>query len=70
MCQPSRHAIDNMTAHEETAALKARFQAENVYLQEEIKTEHNFEEIIGQSAPVRQLLHQVEQVAPPPRRAF
>ena len=57
-------AIDNMTAHEETAALKARFQAENVYLQEEIKTEHNFEEIIGQSAPVRQLLRQVEQVAP------
>jgi formate hydrogenlyase transcriptional activator len=57
-------AIDNMRAHEETEALKARFQAEAVYLQEEIKTEHNFEEIIGQSAPVQQLLRNVEQVAP------
>src|SRR5215813_12702961 len=57
-------AVDNMKAHEETEALKARFEAEAVYLQEEIKTEHNFEEIIGQSAPVRQLLRNVEQVAP------
>jgi formate hydrogenlyase transcriptional activator len=57
-------AIDNMQSHEEMAALKARFQAEAVYLQEEIKTEHNFEEIIGQSAPLRQLLRKVEQVAP------
>ncbi|HEY6368767.1 MAG TPA: sigma 54-interacting transcriptional regulator [Candidatus Binatia bacterium] len=57
-------AIDNMRSHEETDALKARFEAETVYLQEEIKTEHNFEEIIGQSAPVRQLLRKIEQVAP------
>lgn len=57
-------AVDNMRSHEETEALRARFQAEAVYLQEEIKTEHNFEEIIGQSAPVRQLLRNVEQVAP------
>jgi formate hydrogenlyase transcriptional activator len=57
-------AVDNMKAHEETAALKARFEAEAVYLQEEIKTEHNFEEIIGQSAPVRELLRKIEQVAP------
>ena len=57
-------AVDNMKLHEETGALKARFEAEAVYLQEEIKTEHNFEEIIGQSAPVRQLLRKVEQVAP------
>jgi formate hydrogenlyase transcriptional activator len=57
-------AVDNMKAHEETMALKARFEAEKVYLQEEIKTEHNFEEIIGQSVPVRQLLRNLEQVAP------
>jgi formate hydrogenlyase transcriptional activator len=57
-------AVDNMRSHEETEALKARFEAEAVYLQEEIKTEHNFEEIIGQSAPVRNLLRKVEQVAP------
>ena len=57
-------AVDNVSAYEESQALKARFEAEAVYLQEEIKTEHNFEEIIGQSAPVRELLRKVEQVAP------
>jgi formate hydrogenlyase transcriptional activator len=57
-------AIDNMSAHEESQSLRARFEAEAVYLQEEIKSEHNFEEIIGQSEPVRRLLTQVEQVAP------
>jgi len=57
-------AVDNLRAHEETEALKVRFEAEAVYLQEEIKTEHNFEEIIGQSATVRQVLRKLEQVAP------
>lgn len=57
-------AVDNMKLHEETEALKARFEAEAVYLQEEIKTEYNFDEIIGRSLPIRQLLRKVEQVAP------
>ena len=57
-------AVDNMKSYEEIEALKARFQSEAVYLQEEIKTEHNFEEIIGQSARMRQLLRKIEQVAP------
>ena len=57
-------AVDNLSAYEEIQALKARFEAEAVYLQEEIKTEHNFEEIIGQSGPLRELLRKVEQVAP------
>jgi formate hydrogenlyase transcriptional activator len=57
-------AVDNLRAHEETEALKARFEAEAVYLQEEIKTEHNFEEIIGQSRAIRALLKKLEQVAP------
>ena len=57
-------AVDNMRAHEEVESLKARFEAEAVYLQEEIKTEHNFEEIIGQSAAIRRTLKKLEQVAP------
>jgi len=57
-------AVDNLMIHEQTEALKARFEADALYLQEEIKTEHNFEEIIGQSAPVRELLREIEQVAP------
>jgi formate hydrogenlyase transcriptional activator len=57
-------AVDNMKSYEEIDGLKARFHSETVYLQEEIKTEHNFEEIIGQSTPMRQLLRKIEQVAP------
>jgi PAS domain S-box-containing protein len=42
---------------------KARLQQQNQYLQEEIKAEYNFEEIIGNSASLRKVLKQVEQVA-------
>src|SRR5262249_60686659 len=57
-------AIENMLAYEEIAALKARFEQENIYLQEEIRTEHNFEEIVGQSAAVRKALQDIETVDP------
>ncbi len=42
---------------------KARLEAENVYLQEEIKTSHNFEEIVGTSTPIKKVLQAIEQVA-------
>lgn len=57
-------AIENMLAYEEIAALKARLEQENIYLQEEIRTEHNFEEIVGQSMAVRKVLQAIETVAP------
>jgi len=57
-------AVANMQAFEEIAALKSRLQAENQYLQEEIRGEHNYAEIIGVSPALRELLQQVEQVAP------
>jgi formate hydrogenlyase transcriptional activator len=57
-------AVANMQQFEEIAALKARLQAENQYLQEEIRGEHNYAEIIGASAALREVLRQVEQVAP------
>ena len=38
------------------AALKTRLQEENVYLQEEIRGTHQFEEIVGQSAALRRVL--------------
>ena len=47
----------------EIEELKNRFQAENIYLQDEIKIEHNFEEIITSSKALRQSLRKVEQVA-------
>ncbi|MSS71127.1 MAG: AAA family ATPase [Candidatus Latescibacteria bacterium] len=57
-------AFQNMTAYEEIARLKARLEQENVYLQEEIKTEHNFEEIVGQGATMKKVLKAVETAAP------
>jgi transcriptional regulator with GAF, ATPase, and Fis domain len=40
-----------------------RLKAQNLYLQEEIKSAHNFDEIIGHSAPIKNLLTQVQRVA-------
>ncbi len=48
----------------EVQALKERLQAENVYLQEEIRTQHNFDEIVGNSKPLLGALRMVEKVAP------
>ncbi|ALA60389.1 sigma-54-dependent Fis family transcriptional regulator [Nitrospira moscoviensis] len=42
---------------------KARLEAANLYLQEEIKTVHNFEEIIGTSPAIKKVLQAVEKVA-------
>jgi PAS domain S-box-containing protein len=50
-------------AAEEIERLKNRIEAEKIYLQDEIKVEHNFEEIIGVSPNFIAILHQVEQVA-------
>src|SRR5207244_5064724 len=57
-------AVENMKAYEEIAALKVRLEEENVYLQEEIRTEHDFEEIVGNSPALLAVLRKVEQVAP------
>jgi len=57
-------AIQNMKSYEEIATLKARLEKENVYLREEIRTEHNFEEIVGNSPALLAVLRTVEQVAP------
>ncbi|MGD8460023.1 MAG: sigma 54-interacting transcriptional regulator [Desulfobacterales bacterium] len=50
-------ALDNLLA------LK-QLKQEKIYLEEEIKTEHNFEEIVGTSSALREVLQKVSQVAP------
>ncbi len=57
-------AIENMKAYQEIAALKARLEHENVYLQEEIHREHNFVEMVGSSLALLAALRKVDQVAP------
>ncbi len=48
----------------EVRELKDRLEAENIYLQAEIRTERNFGEIVGQSSALLDVLQQVRQVAP------
>ena len=48
----------------EIERLKNRYQADAVYLQEEIRREHNFEEIIGSSPALLDLLDKLERIAP------
>ncbi len=57
-------AIENMVAYEEIAALKARLERENAYLQEEIQREHNFVEMVGSSPALTAVLAEVDKVAP------
>jgi formate hydrogenlyase transcriptional activator len=42
---------------------KARLEAQNTYLIEEIKEAHNFEEIVGQSRPLAEVIEKVKLVA-------
>lgn len=61
-------ALDNCLAHEELRRKmeeeKARLEVQNVYLQEEIKGSHNFEELIGSSTSLKKVLKNIERVAP------
>jgi transcriptional regulator with GAF, ATPase, and Fis domain len=61
--QQAAIAIKNAQLFTEVEALKTRLQAENRYLQEEIKRDHNFEDIIGRSPALTRVLRLVEQVA-------
>jgi len=57
-------ALDGCLAHEEVQRLRDQLQVENRYLQEEIRAEHNFHEIVGKSPVVLAMLQRIEQVAP------
>jgi formate hydrogenlyase transcriptional activator len=56
-------AVENAIAFQEVEVLKDQLAKENAYLEEEVRTEHNFGEIIGESAALRRVLHGVETVA-------
>ncbi len=57
-------AVETLVAYEEIASLKAKLQRENAYLQDEIRREHNFEDILGNSPELLKLLDRVESAAP------
>ena len=56
-------AVENALEHREVTEVKERLANQTLYLQEEIRTEHNFEEIVGDSPALKEALRQVETVA-------
>ena len=57
-------AIENATAFQEIAQLKDQLAEEKLYLEDEIRTEQNFGEIIGDDPAFRKVLEQLAIVAP------
>lgn len=57
-------AVENALGYKQIAELKEKLSKEKLYLEEEIRTEYNFEEIIGESTTLKKVLKQVEVVAP------
>ena len=57
-------ALENALAFKEIDALKDKLAVEKLYLEEEIRSEFNFEEIIGESTALKRALGQVELAAP------
>jgi len=57
-------AVENALAFKEIDALKNKLAEEKLYLEEEIRSEFNFEEIVGESAALKRALAQVELAAP------
>ncbi len=57
-------AVDNALAYGEIEQLKDKLTQEKVYLEDEIRSELNFEEIVGNSEGLRRVLKQIETVAP------
>jgi len=56
-------AVENALAFREIDSLKNQLKEEKLYLEEEIRTEYNFEEIIGNSPALKRVLQEVETVA-------
>src|SRR5271165_6031581 len=57
-------ALDNALAYEKLNASRNQIEEERLYLEEELRAEYNFEDIVGKSAALRKVLQQIEIVAP------
>jgi formate hydrogenlyase transcriptional activator len=57
-------AVENMLAFRDIETLKNKLASEKLYLEDEIRTDRNFDELIGASQSFKRILKQVETVAP------
>ncbi len=56
--------VENALNYSQVNEVRERLAEERIYLNEEIRTDHNFEEIIGDSQALKEALNQVKTVAP------
>jgi formate hydrogenlyase transcriptional activator len=57
-------ALENALEFSDVSESRERLAKERLYLLDEIRSEHRFQEVIGSSAPLRKVLSQLETVAP------
>ncbi len=57
-------AVENAIAFGRVAAARDRLEDERLYLESEIRSEYNFEDIVGKSPALREVLDQISIVAP------
>jgi len=57
-------AVENSLAFRQVVDRANKLSEEKLYLQDEIRTEHNFEEIIGESPALKRILEQLQTAAP------
>ena len=57
-------AVDNAFSYQRIEELNAQLAREKLYLQDEIRSEQGFEEIIGRSTSLRRVLREIQTVAP------
>jgi formate hydrogenlyase transcriptional activator len=57
-------AVENALSYRQVVDRANKLREEKLYLQDEIRTEYNFEEIIGESPALKKVLEQIQTVAP------
>jgi formate hydrogenlyase transcriptional activator len=57
-------ALDNARAYREIAELRDKLTKEKLYLEDEIRSERNFDDVVGQSAALKRVLNEARTVAP------
>jgi formate hydrogenlyase transcriptional activator len=57
-------AVENALAYREISELKDKLAQEKLYLEQELRSEMNFDQIVGDSAALKHVLEMVETVAP------
>jgi formate hydrogenlyase transcriptional activator len=64
IANPMAVALDNAMAFQRVSEQKEKLAEEKLYFEDEIRTQFNFEEIVGQSRELLRALQQIEDVAP------